>query len=87
MQDSIEPSRKLILGACRILASLRHSEFDELLLEIGIDEINADRSVGSRHARAMAAGKYALDHPSLTTHEGEQLGFWLVQRAGNVDYR
>ncbi|MCP9233678.1 nucleotide-binding protein [Mesorhizobium sp. LMG 17147] len=84
-EPGYKASRKLVLGACNILASLGHSDFDQLLLEIGIDGIDAGRDKGGRHSRAMALATYAVDHPSELTPEGDRLDRFLIQSAGNLD--
>ncbi|MER8503305.1 MULTISPECIES: nucleotide-binding protein [unclassified Mesorhizobium] len=78
-------ARKLVLGACNILASLGHSEFDQLILEIGLDGIDAGRDKGGRLARAMALARFAVANSSELTLDGERLDIFLVQKAGNLD--
>ena len=75
------PSRPVLLHARAIIGEWGHTEIDDLLLEIGIDEIEAGRQVGSRRDRANALLAYALRHPGAVTAEGHLLSAYLVARA------
>lgn len=74
------PQRAELLAARDTISGWGHTEIDDLLLELGIPDITADRQVGSRRDRANAIVKYALEHPSGTTAENSLLSAFLVRR-------
>lgn len=78
------PPRSILISARDVIGNLGHTEIDDILLEIGIDDLRADRSVGSRRDRANAIIKYCFDHPEATTAENSLLGPFLVKTAGLV---
>lgn len=76
-------TRKAVLAAGRLFQHSGHAELDDLLAEIGIDEIEAGRGLGGRQARATALASWALRHPDATTAEGLSLWEFLVKRAAH----
>ncbi len=78
------PTRSTLIQARDVIGNLKHTEIDDLLLEIGIHDLHADRSLGSRRDRANAVIKYCFDHPEATTAENSLLGPFLVRAAGLV---
>lgn len=78
-------SRQTVIKACDLLRSLGHAGFDRLLLDIGLNHIDAGRSKGSLMARSVALGVYAVDHIDERTVDGEPLAFAIVRRAAESD--
>lgn len=71
-------SRQTIIKACELLRKIGHSEFDQLLLEIGLSQIDAGRNHGGLQARSIALCKYVIDHMQELTAENYPLGLVLV---------
>lgn len=73
------PPRAGLLAARDTISAWGHTQIDDLLLELGIPEIDQKQS-GSRRDRANAIVKYALEHPAATTAENSLLSAFLVRR-------
>jgi predicted nucleotide-binding protein len=87
---SIDPkafrfSRQTVIKACNLLSRLGHARFDNLLLEIGLNDIHAGRDKGGLQARATALGAFVVDHMGIHTIEGEPLTYVVVRRAAELD--
>lgn len=78
-------SRQTILRASTIHKRLSHSDFDAFLLELGLDEIKAGRDRGSRQARAISLGEYAVSNPDETTASGDKLAYEIILNAARLD--
>lgn len=74
------PKRAELLQARDVVGEWGHTEIDDLVLEVGIDEMVVGRELGSRRDRANAIVKYALDHPGAVTAENSLLSSYLVRR-------
>lgn len=74
-------SRKTIVAAGTSLRILSHTALDHLLLEFGIEGLHAGRDVGSILARTNALVKFAIEHPSAVTAEGNTIADAIVERA------
>ena len=82
----VSVSRRAVILATELLgAALGHTEFDSMLLEAGIDEIDAGRSKGGLKARGIALGQYAVRNPDQETAEGVRLDVFVLSRALEVD--
>jgi predicted nucleotide-binding protein len=73
--------RRIVLAATRLLQHAGHSDLDDMLAEIGIDDLKAGRDLGGRQARATAIANYALRNPRAEVAEGGPLSELLVRRA------
>lgn len=78
-------SRTTIVSASNLLKSLSHSELDEFILEVGVEGLNAPKSIGGRQARATEIGRFTVDNPDAQTPEGEYLSSAVVKRAALLD--
>jgi hypothetical protein len=76
------PSRHKVLEARRVISDWGHTEIDDLLLEAGIADLQADRTLGSRRDRANAIAQYALDHMDAATADNRLFSVLLVEKAG-----
>jgi hypothetical protein len=79
------PTRGELLRARAVIGEWGHTEIDDLVLELGIDEMTAGREVGSRQDRAIAIVKYAIANPSANTAENSLLSSYLVQRTTSAN--
>lgn len=73
--------RAELLAARDAIGELSHTQIDDLLIEVGIDEIKAGKELGGRRNRANAILKYALDHPEAVTIENFLLSKFLLKFA------
>jgi hypothetical protein len=64
---------------------LSHADFDAFVLELGVDGIKAGRDRGSRQARAVGLGEYAVNNPDETTAGGGSLAYEIVLSAARMD--
>jgi predicted nucleotide-binding protein len=79
-------SRKTILAATDVLqAKLSHAEFDRFLLEIGLSETVALKSLGSMLKRSNSLVQYSLTHGDRMTESGLPLAVAIVRRAAEAD--
>lgn len=74
-------SRAEVLSARKIIGEWGHTEIDDLLLEVGIAEIGAGKSIGSRRDRANAIARYVLENPAATTAENRLLSAFIIEAA------
>lgn len=73
--------RAQVLVARNAIAELSHTEIDDLLLEAGVEGLDAPEALGSRKIRANAIAKYAIDHPEAVTAENSLLWNFLLRYA------
>ncbi|HKS06041.1 MAG TPA: nucleotide-binding protein [Gemmatimonadaceae bacterium] len=78
------PARPDLLRARDKIASWGHTEIDDLVMEAGVDGLLASRALGSRHDRANAIVRFALDNPSATTAENSLFSAFVVKRGLGV---
>jgi predicted nucleotide-binding protein len=78
-------ARRTVLKACDILSTLGHTVLDRLLLDIGVDGLQAGRAEGTRAQRTNRLAEYVLRHPEERTAEGEQLALAIVRAAARAD--
>jgi hypothetical protein len=78
------PQRSELLRARDVISSWTHTKIDDLLLEIGVEAIEADRQIGSIRDRANLIVKYALEHPSTVTADNSLLTAFLARRTAVV---
>lgn len=74
------PSRPDLIRARDAIGNWSHTQIDDLLLELGLSDLGADRGTSSRRDRANSIVRYALDHPTAVTAENSLLGAFLVRR-------
>ena len=77
------PSRAQLLAARDIFSKWSHTEIDDLLLEVGVQDLQADREVGSRRDRANAIIQFALDYPQAVTAENNLLSAFLNRKVSD----
>lgn len=90
INNKLEPrnykfSRQTIIKACDLLKNITHAKFDQLLIEIGLDHIDAGRNHGGLLARSVALCKYVVDHMEEITVEGEPLALVLVRYVAQLN--
>lgn len=74
-------ARQTLLRARDILKNVGHADLDRFFLEVGIQELNASRTQGSRAQRTNALAEYVLANPDERTAEGEPLAMVVVREA------
>lgn len=74
-------NRATIIAAARVVGDLGHTDLDDLLLEWGLPDLVADRTLGSRAQRGVAIGSYAVARPEEVTADGVPVPMALVRRA------
>jgi predicted nucleotide-binding protein len=75
-----EVTRAAVLEATERLQRLGHTAFDRMLLEFGVDGLDAGRSKGGLLDRANALAEFAIHKPAVQTAEGQAI------RRAIVDY-
>ena len=80
-QGGARVTRADILKAAKQLERLGHTDFDRLLLEWGVDGLNAGRAVGGLMARANSVAEFALTHAEAHTADGQPLAEALLDAA------
>jgi hypothetical protein len=78
-------SRQTILRASTMHKKLSHADFDAFILELGVSGIKAGRDKGSRQARAISLGEYAVSNPDEATANGDTLAHEIVLSAARLD--
>ncbi|MEM9789180.1 MAG: nucleotide-binding protein [Planctomycetota bacterium] len=76
----IRPSRQEILMSRDKLADWSHAQIDDLLLEIGVKEVESDRSSGSVRDRANHIVRFVLSNPGALTIDKHLVSSLLVNR-------
>lgn len=79
------PPRAALIRARSILSEWSHTELDDLLLESGVENLSAERALGSRRDRANAIIQFAIDNPGAVTAERSLFSAYLAARC--VDQR
>lgn len=74
-------SRRTVISGAVLLQNLGHTNFDLMLLELGVAGLNAGRDRGSLLARSNALAEFAVSNPSARTAEDETIGYAIVRRA------
>lgn len=83
LQESIDlppVSRRDVINAAHQLQSLGHAGFDRMLLEFGVEGLEASRGQGGLMARANALATFAFERPA-TTADGMPLSRAIVEYA------
>lgn len=75
------PSRREILDAAKRLQAIGHSDFDRMILELGVPGLKAGRELGGLLARSNALGQFAIEQPDVLTAEGVPLGVAVIDQA------
>jgi hypothetical protein len=83
---SMRPARRQILGAADRLSNLGHSGFDRMLLEFGVDDLEAGRDLGGLGSRANALAKFAIENPTAQTVEGIPVGTAVIDYARRLGW-
>jgi hypothetical protein len=83
---SMRPARRQILGAADRLSNLGHSDFDRMLLEFGVDDLEAGRDLGGLGSRANALAKFAIENPTAQTVEGIPVGTAVIDYARRLGW-
>ena len=74
-------SRRTVISAAVLLKNLGHTNFDHMLLQLGVAGLNASRDCGGLLARSNALAEFAVNNPSARTAEDETIGYAIVRRA------
>jgi len=74
------PSRRQLLDARDAIAKLSHTELDDILLEAGVDGLDAGRAVGSRRDRANAIAQFIIENPGAVTAENAMLAAFFMRK-------
>ncbi|MBU2644832.1 nucleotide-binding protein [bacterium] len=75
------PTRSALIGARNVISEWSHTEIDDFLLEAGVSNLNAARSVGSRRDRANAIVEFALANPAVNTEENSMFSAFILRKA------
>ena len=75
-------NRRTLLHAKDIVADWSHTQIDDFLLEIGVEDLDAGRAIGSRRDRANALFEFILANPFSITAEGDLLAKLILRRTG-----
>jgi hypothetical protein len=73
--------RAELLAARDAISVLGHPDIDDLLLEAGVNGLEAGKELGGRRNRANAILKYAVDHPEAVTAENSLFWNFLLRYA------
>jgi len=73
------PERSELMAAGKAIGEWGHTDITELLLHVGIDDLNAGPELGCRRDRAQAIVAYALAHPGAATADNQLLSAYLVR--------
>lgn len=90
LREQFVPKPALVLVRAELLAArdaisvLGHPEIDDLLLESGVEGLEAGKELGGRRNRANAILKYAIDHPEAVTAENSLFWKFLLRFAPAV---
>lgn len=85
-QSVFKYNRKTVIAACDLLKKrLDHADFDRLLLEIGLDHIDAGREKGGLQARSVALASYTVKNMDEPTVDGETLASVVIRWAACAD--
>lgn len=79
------PSRKQLLQVRDSISSWSHTGIDDLLLDAGVQALQAGREVGSCRDRANAIIQFALDNPQAMTAERNLLSAFLERKVSEED--
>ncbi len=74
-------ARSELIGARDVIATLGHSEIDDLILEAGIPALQVGRELGGKKARADAILRFALQNPEAVTAENSLLSHFLLRQS------
>jgi len=74
------PERQQLLKTRDVVSNWGHTQINDFLLEVGINDLDAVARSGSRRDRAIAIVKFILDNPSVATAENSLLSAFLVRR-------
>jgi len=77
------PTRASLISARNVISEWSHAELDDLLLEAGVADLSAGRSIGGRRDRANAIVQFAIENPAALTAEKSLLSAYLVRRASS----
>jgi hypothetical protein len=80
------PSRSDLIDARNTIAHWSHTKIDDFLLEAGVDDLAAERNIGSRRDRANAIIKFAIENPTATTAENSLFSAHIVRAAGTSSH-
>lgn len=75
------PSRSALIAARNTISEWSHTEIDDFLLEAGVADLAARRTVGSRRDRANAIVEFTFENPTATTAENSLFSAYIVRRA------
>jgi predicted nucleotide-binding protein len=75
------PKRPLLIKARDSISEWSHTDIDDLLLEMGVPNLSADRKLGSPRDRANAILQFTIKNPSVVTAENSLLSTYLVRRS------
>jgi hypothetical protein len=81
LPNEVALSRGSVIKAAGLLQKISHTDFDTMLLEFGIPNLDAGRDLGGRQARSNALAKYAVDFPESVTADGQNIGCAIVRNA------
>jgi hypothetical protein len=73
------PARAALISARNAISEWSHTEIDDLLLEAGVADLSAGRSLGSRRDRANAITQFAIGNPEVVTAENSLLSAYARQ--------
>jgi predicted nucleotide-binding protein len=76
------PPRAALFEARTVVGNWGHTEIDDLLLEAGVEGLQAGREFGSRRDRANAIVRFILDNPGATTADEHLLSSFFVRATG-----
>ncbi len=77
-------SRPTLIAACNLLAELTHSELDDFILQIGLENEIPAGNANNRQSKATALARIVIDNPHrpVETSEGEvNIGYVVIVAA------